>query len=408
MKRIALIGLLVAVTACNGRVESVADQPESDLYGQELHLASLANGAVVIDRSGEIGLRHSAVMPLDGSVYTGWFSSPSAPEQWMIVRLPATSRVDGVRVITHHAHPIAPRVRVEGSLSGNVWRELAEVEVDPGNRETAVSVDPVDVGLLRVTMIGSGKEPSGLTDLVVTGTETGPRNRVTWAGSWRLNQRDGELVESGAMVHGTVPFLRAPMRLIGRPRNGFLPFAWSMGYATGYGFVSASAEGELSGYWAWDEHFDWQIAESWFGRRSGNGGAMAAIDRRAFALDFLRRGRGAPFFELVEANGQFARGPEAQKAIEVIREIVESNPELRFRLTAFDVEGVPSAETLVRESLQALRRSGGDLPNLELAVTAGNMLEQPPSHAQSRALYQRMDLEIGSSAAGNTPPIVLR
>lgn len=410
MSSLRAAALLIALTGCSDAGRSPqGNAPRDTPYQQELHLASLANGAVVADRSAERGLRHSAVMALDGSVYTGWFSPPGAPDQWMLVRLPATSRIDGIRVVTHHVHRVAPQVRVEGSIAGDQWRELATIDVDADERETSIRLEPSEVEMLRVTMLGPAGSSSGLTDFVATGQETGQREPVSWEGSWRLNQREARFASRGSMVSGHVPFLRAPMTLIGRPHQGFLPFAWSMGYTTGYGFMAASAAGELSGYWAWDDHFDWQIGESWYGRRSsGEEAAAVDIDRRKFALDFLRRGRGAPFFELVDEGGALSAGPEADEAFGVIREIVKANPEVEFRLVAFDVEGVPSAEGLVRSAETAMRRNPDDLPNLQFAVAAGNMLEQPPRHAQSRALYRRMDLEIGSSAAGNAPPIVLR
>lgn len=377
------------------------------IYFQELHLGSMANGAVVTERSGEFSLRYSAVFAVDGFADTSWWSPRGEQEQWMVLRLPAQSRVDRITLLQPNGRVGAKSVEIEAQSAEGEWLDIGSVDMtlDPGDR--MLMPQQLETSMLRFTMRGSGMHPvSALTEIVIDGVETGKRQPVEWAGEWALNQRTVTFAARGAMIVGSVPLRRTAMRLTGRPRNGFVPFAWSMGNATGYGAMSASATGELSGWWSWDEPRPWDFGESWFGRRRGSGGTVT-FDRRRFALDFLDRRKPSPFFELVTPDGHLDRSAEAAEAVGVIRRIVTANRDQQFRLIVWDLDEGAAARKRAQE-LDEWLNDGAELPNLEIGVAAGNMLELPPRNALSRAMYQRVDLVVTSPAAENAPPTVLR
>src|SRR5688572_10165696 len=56
-------------------------------------LLSLLQGAVVVERSGELSLESSAIHGIDSDHWTSWTSPPDDLQQWMVVQLRQPARI---------------------------------------------------------------------------------------------------------------------------------------------------------------------------------------------------------------------------------------------------------------------------------------------------------------------------
>src|ERR1017187_5637537 len=136
MKRLLFVAtsILVATVSCGRKEEAPAAAPLSAVSHADLssNLLSIDHGAVIVARSGEFSLEHSAFDALDDSVDTAWGSPPGDREQWMIVELPVKSMIRQVGIaFPPNALPAtAPQlVRFELSSDGNSFSEIARLKI---------------------------------------------------------------------------------------------------------------------------------------------------------------------------------------------------------------------------------------------------------------------------------------
>lgn len=408
MRTLGFVGAALMLTAC-GRADA-PQQPaaENQPYEQQTHLASPASGAVIIARSGEYNLVNSSLMAVDGSLDVGWWSPADELRQWLILRLPARAALARIRIPAHEEKRTADRVLVEASSDEQTWTELAVMEPRGASGELIADAGGTEATHLRITMSKDTDRVSMLHEIVIEGEELTPRGAVDWDGRWQLNNRTADLHSSGSMVFGVIPFQRSTMRLVGRPRGGFMPFAWSKGNVVGYGALAISPEGFANGLWYWEDPYTWRMAETWFGARSGPAQQPVKVDRRTFALDFLREGLPSPFFELAFDGDAPVSSEDAEAALGIIRSIARSNPGREFRLSVWNLENDQQARARIAALQRALMREGERLPNLSFTVKAGNLLDQPPRGPLVRAIYERVDLEVRPPGSGDAASIVLR
>ena len=410
MRRIALLALTAWVMACTADdVEKRSTETELEPYAQPMHIGSLAAGAVVVDRSGEYNLINSALASFDGSAEVAWWSPATDPKQWLILRLPSEARVERVNLVRQEVDETATSVMIESSVDGTAWTELGILRPAAGELVSTLPTQGAVARLLRVTMLAGpeGKLIAAIPEISVDGELAREPESVEWDGLWRVNQRLLSLRSREGIVYGEVPFRLTTMKIVGRAVGGFLPFAWSKGNVVGYGALSLSSAGEMNGLWYWEFPFTWRLAETWFGTREAGGGDVV-LDRRRFAIDFLKEGHPSPFYELAFDGNTRVESPAADEALEIIRDIVVRNPDWRFRVSVWDVTGAgPAAARLA--AIESALRSAGPLPsNVVFDVKAGNLLDQPPRNPITRAIFDRVDLEAAPADGGGTEPIVLR
>lgn len=412
MKRLVLVSFVLVAIACGGGEEgernATATTEKLAPYVQSLHPGSPAAGAVIVDRTAEYNLVNSAIAAIDGSADVAWWTPSGEPQQSLTLRLPGDVRIDAVKLVRHDVKQTASAVMVETSGDGRAWAEMGSVQLAEGEPVTSVVAGGKVARLLRVTLMeGHEHGITALPELVVEGVLVRSGGSVDWDGTWRVNQRALTLRSQGGVVEGEVPFLRTTMHLFGRPRGGFLPFAWTQGNVVGYGALSLSSHGEMNGLWYWEFPYTWRLAETWFGRRESET-ADVQFDRRALALDFLREGHPSPFMEIGFDGSELDGTASTASGIALLRDVVESNPGARFRISVWDTVGAGLAAERIQAVRAALNQSGPLPQNVVFAVKAGNLLDQPPRNPITRALFDRVDLEAAPPEGGSTSPIVLR
>jgi len=106
-----------------------------------------------------------AAAVLDGNGQTAWKTKePQQPGQWFQIELPEVQKILAVKMDVPQRSTTAPKqVQVEVSLDGQTWTNVGKK--GGGVPSTEVSFAPTDARFVRVTQIGSGKDPWAIHEI---------------------------------------------------------------------------------------------------------------------------------------------------------------------------------------------------------------------------------------------------
>src|SRR5262249_33912754 len=125
----------------------------SDDSVERTSLATLANGAVLADRTGEAFLEASAINLIDGNPDSVWMAPPNDMPQSVIIELAARTRITSVGFRSTAPGDFQLRdAKVEAS-SGGAYKTIAEVKLADTKDAQFFDVTPVDADRLRVTFL---------------------------------------------------------------------------------------------------------------------------------------------------------------------------------------------------------------------------------------------------------------
>lgn len=403
-----LAGLLLA--ACPAAHEPAAPaqaapelQPSSSDDREERNsLASLANGATVIDRTGEAYLALSAVNVIDGNPEGVWLAPPGDLPQSVTIGLPARTRITSVGLRSQAKDAFHLRkARVEGATADGTFQLVTEVTLKDGPELQLFDVKPVETDRVRVTML-SGPVPGHevrLDSFVVRGQELEPPAFPRIAGSWKVNGRDTAFAQSGDHVTGVMQMGKEPLHLEGGVDGSrMLRLLWVRGLEFGVAAMTVSRDGKhLSGIDWHEEPIPLFFDDSWFGERVGD--VTPADETQLFAVSYLRRCGRWPLFGLsFRADGSLDAAA-SDTTLRVLITLMTKPPRpIRFVSHEFREATAAANHTHAQRALDALRaelaRRGANLANVQF-ITAGSDHPRQLAVTQTmRELYSSVDLEI--------------
>src|SRR5207245_5866486 len=102
---------------------------------------------------GEAFLGASALRAVDGDPGTFWMTPLADLPQWMVIALPARSRIDrvGIRTAVKSGFT-ANRVSFEGSNDGRTFSPIVTIKSAATNEAQWFDIKPAELSYIRVTM----------------------------------------------------------------------------------------------------------------------------------------------------------------------------------------------------------------------------------------------------------------
>lgn len=240
------------------------------------------NGAVIVNRTGELSLEMSALNAVDGDDGTLWSTPPGDVQQSMTIALPARSRIDQVGLSNGNLARkwrAVQRLRFEGSDDGTVFRLLKDIEVETLAQHQLTRIEPADVNYMRVSILSSfnSKEASDVVGIEARGRELEPPARGLVSGVWSLNGETARFAGTETIFHGVVE-TSPPTYIEGGWDGRIMRFLWFRGEEYGFGLLSVDTRSEaLNGFLWYREPIQPFLGGPWFGeKKEKNEGAVPA------------------------------------------------------------------------------------------------------------------------------------
>lgn len=278
----ALVACAMIVAGCDGTtpapapvVDPTARPPAWGIPAAD-ELLSPTRGVIVAERSGELSYPASSLNVIDADNSTHWLSPPKDTTQWVVLELPALTRVRRVGTSTGppfpHAHPVKT-LRFEGSIDGTTFTELRTIEVEREKNDQLFDIPPADVRFLRVTTLANhdAADVTVVPTIHAVGEELEPVARPSFAGRWSVNGQTLDLSQEGDVLYGVVA-MEPPMIFCGTIAGRVARLAWSRGNESGVAWLSVNrTSSRINGLWWWiDPTLDFVLGEPWIGERTGD------------------------------------------------------------------------------------------------------------------------------------------
>lgn len=360
------------------------------------------DGVVVTDRSGELQLSNSALHAIDGDRGSIWITPPGDIRQDLTLSLPARTRIEsvglsnGVLVLSSRA---ANRVSIEWSADGTRFQPLHIITVDKIADKQLFRTPPVEAIALRATILGTlgHSTLAELPELLIHGVAIEPTSRSQLTGRWKLNQLSARFSDDGTRVRGVVE-MDPPMHVDGAWDGPVVRFAWVRNKQFGVGVLGLDRSGrKLNGLWWFREAIPQFFGTSWFGDRIDSSATNSPSS--IVAEVSLRERQTFPLYPLkFDAKNNLT--PDSAAGIELLREILDANPQKRFRLVANEVRGHTPEENLRRTEQQLasvrqmMRSRGVDLGRITFAPAGNRYSREPSQLPYYTLLHSRVDLEV--------------
>jgi hypothetical protein len=368
------------------------------------NLASLADGACVVERTGEAYLGASALNLIDGNPDSQWLAPPHDMPQSATVALPARSRITAVGVRSEGKGDFHLRTATVEAATGNGgFRKIADITLNDTPDAQLFNVTPVEADRVRVTML-SGPKPGHevrAESFIVRGQELEPPTPPHLAGSWKMNGRDASFAQFGNHVIGVIQINRLPMLLEGGVEGSrMLRLAWIRGAEFGVAAGSVSRDGKHNNLIDWHEEpiplfFD----EAWFGDRTSD--ATPADDSETFAVSLLRHTGRWPLYGIAFRPDGSIDAAASEHALRVLAAVIARSP-VPLRLVSHELREATPAANRARaqralDALQAeLKKRNVNLANVQLVTAGSDNPRQLAVTEPARLLYSSVDLEISS------------
>lgn len=299
--------LVLAASACRPETEPAAPRnpqgnaAEPDTRSDAGNLLGFPNGAVIVNRTGELTLGTSALNAVDGDLGSVWSTPPGDIQQSMTIALPARSRVDQVGLSNGNLvmkFRAVQRMRFEGSDDGTVFRLLKDIQVETLAHHQLTRIDPADVNFVRVSILSSfnSKEAADVIGIEVRGKELEPPKRGVLSGVWSLNGEPARLAAVNSAFHGIVES-SPPTYLEGGWDGRIVRFLWFRGEEYGLGLLSVDPGSvALNGFFWNREPIPPFLGGPWFGEKKGKGEGTVPAPRVLEA--FLQHSGRVPVYQI--------------------------------------------------------------------------------------------------------------
>ena len=404
MRRLGAVVCLVAA-AC-GPVEQARQPPtqtaiegfqaEPDIDAD--NLLSIARGAAVLARSGEMNLTESALHAADGLPSSAWAMPPGGANQVATWALAAPARVESLGIsVTDAANMVPDKVRISLSRDGSQWREALVIDPQPRTTPQIVPVPPAEAQFIRVETLDTPDYHSQIRSIHVIGSETGPFRPLSPAGCWIINGLRAWISVDGARVTGSIEGEK-PIHLLGGSDGRIVRLLWLQSPVWGHAILTTSPDGEtLSALTFFEEPFTGYVAPAWFGTRCDEPPGAPAEPLEPTAL-LERTGRWSLFGLAFDASDRLVEAPSAPE-LDRAAAILRGDPG-RYRLVARefrqDTTEANQAKSAARlEALRgALRARGVAVDRMESAALGNAWSREPISVTTQFVLMSRIDVEI--------------
>jgi F5/8 type C domain len=412
MRYRAALAAFLLLTACPGKQEHAISKPaetappvtptSSDDRDERNNLASLANGACVVERTGEAYLPVSALNLIDGNPDSYWSPPPHDLPQSITVALPARARIEsiGLRSQAKGEHQLRD-ARVEASVGGGTFAAVADLSMKDTTDTQFFAVTPVEADALRLTILSgwAGGKDVRVDTFIARGRELEAPTTPRVAGTWKINGCDTSLAQFGSHLAGAMQINKQPMHLEGGiESNRMLRLLWIRGAEFGIAAVSVSRDGKhLSGLDWHEEPIPLFHDDAWFGDRISD--AVPADDAETFAIAYVQRTRRWPLFGLSFRPDGSLDVAASDHALKVLADVIDKAPvALRLVSHEFREATAQANQARARRALDALHtelvRRKASLAKLQYIAAGSESPRQIPVTDVMRLLYSSVDLEI--------------
>lgn len=407
MRRATALLMLAAFASCakptpqasaprpNGAKFHKLDEGPPDDAADRLSIVSLARGASVVSRTGELLLENSAIRAIDGDPMSFWMGPPRDLPQSMVIALPARSRIDNVGIRTDELLP-TKHIQVDRSLDGRTFTPLMTIESKAIADPQWFGVAAAEATHIRVTLVdrvADGREPR-LRSFLARGAELEPPHSGNLGGCWSVNDTRARVERRNAAVSGVVAMRDTSMDLDGGFDGRTYRFNWVRGNDYGYAMFAVAPDAQTFSAIEWhEEAIPLFYGESWFGARQPCSAPLQiASDIRE---RYLRRtGRFSLFGVRFRDDGSIDRDASAESLAWLVKFAARTPVQLvahEFR----QANGVANQQFAQREldALRAeLRRAG--VTNVTFVAKGSDAPRQQPINDTMRSIYSTVDVEI--------------
>ncbi|MCM2316823.1 MAG: discoidin domain-containing protein [Thermoanaerobaculia bacterium] len=367
-------------------------------------LLTPARGVVVVDRSGELSFEGSTLSAIDGDPTTAWLSPPKDLEQWVVFEFSARSRITRVGASTDRVSPSSrsvAKLRFEGSLDGETFREIGTVDVERGKDDQTFEVPPSEVRFLRVTTLENHGDEStnAVPTLLAKGEELEQPAPPRFAGRWQVYDWTVDLSQEGSALYG-VAQMDPPMIFYGAVDGRVARLVWSRGNESGVAWFTVNPSStRLSGLWWWIGPVqDPWFGEAWYGERRGDAPLFRTPIPQIADVHLKKSGK-MPLYGLVFRPDGELDVEASRSAIEFIGEALRAFPSYRVRLEVLNCSTWDEAKNLASSRDRAAKLSAAlvraGLPKERLIIESTSRTDR--ISLMLRLLFSRVDF----SLAGN-------
>jgi hypothetical protein len=367
-------------------------------------LLAPARGVVVTDRSGELSYVASSLNAVDGDDGTIWISPPKDTVQWLVVELPALTKIRQVGASTGDPGSITGPVktlRFEGSVDGITFTGLQTVDLATKQGPQLFDVTPTEVRFLKVTTLANHKdnEVTLVPSLHARGEELEPVPPPSFSGRWNVNGHELDLSQDGNVVYGVVR-MEPPMIFYGTVAGRGARLAWSRGNENGIARLDVDPSStHLSGLWWWiDPLLNFNLGEAWISQRVGDAPRFTVPIPKIADVHIRKVGR-FPLYGLVfRPDGDLDLEASAS-GLGFIRQALASFPTYKVRLEVVACDSWIEAKNLEAARARASRLAAGlersGLPKERIVVEGRSRTDLV------RPIYRLMYDQVEFSLAGN-------
>ena len=377
----------------NPNIRNLIVPPPTD-KAERTSIASVANGAVVIARTGELFLDNSALRLVDGDPLSAWMPPPHDLPQTITIQLAARTRIEKIGIRTDEELP-AKTVVVETSTDGAAFKPLLTMTANKSIDEKWFDVTPTEAPIVRMTAVDrpNPNRDIRIHSFLVSGKETEPPHPGDIAGCWTLNGATASFSRAGAHVNGTLATKQAPIEFDGGFDGRIYRFNWIRGNDFGYALMSVAADGrKLNGIEWHEEAIPLFFGESWFGDRASCSAASESKDLRE---RYLRRASRYSLFGLRFRDDGTLDHDASAETLAWLARFCRENPVQLIGYEFRRANANENREFAKREldSLIAELRSAG-ATNVTYVVKGSDSPRQVPESDAARAIYSTVDVEI--------------
>lgn len=363
------------------------------------NILQFSRGAVVLERSGESSLEASAIRAIDSAPLTAWLSPPYDRSEWMVVELPAMTRIEKVGASYPKEHVLwMPRsLQFESSVDGRTFAPLTEIRTSRENPRPVEAVTPVETRFIRVTMSETDGAFVGVSELVVEGLAIDEPLDRTLSGTWSINGTAAHFTQVGNLVSGVVQ-LTPPLLIRGGWGDQLIRFSWTRGGQFGVGLLSISSSAPvLNGILWYARANDESRGEDWFGQKKSD--SSEPLDSTAVDDTLLERFGSIPLYGLLFDEHDALESTASAVTLESLAGRLRSGPPMQ--LLGFEHRSLTDEENLARsgkrlESLRAALIEKGVDSNRIDTLPLGNQSRpgEPVTNEEIRASSNRIMLVI--------------
>ncbi|HUR83210.1 MAG TPA: discoidin domain-containing protein [Thermoanaerobaculia bacterium] len=393
MRKLAILVCLLAL-ACERKPEAPPPPPKPVIQVEPdpdaENLLSLAYGASVVSRTGELNLESSAAHAIDNMAPTAWVSSPGAPDEVVVYSLLAPAKLTRIGVTLNQGDRVPRAIAFDTSADGKKWREL--ITVEPANTDSRQlwPVQEVVAQYIRVRSLEKEKYYVRVRNFHAIGNEVAPPATPPFTGCWTINGLRADIRQEGARITGIIE-AKTPIFIDGGTDNRVALAMWQQGPSWGYAALTRTPDGaHLTGMRIYEEFDVRNAADAWFGVKCGGPiGRIGPIGPiRPMSLYGL----------VFDPNDKLVESLSAAQLDAIVPLLREQKARIISHELRYDTAEENRKHTAARiESLRAaLRARGVNVDRIEF-VAAGSDWAGPSIYTTiQRLLASRVELSLGT------------